>query len=110
MIFPRNSVMKIKLDLSAHCIETELKRLHHRALSDYFQTEIKEKERIEKRIELTRQALETLDFAQLRSKYTPLAGHTAQTIFLAMHQNKLSITISDRPIALIMKNSVDENG
>ena len=102
--------MKIQLDLSAHCLETELKRLYHRALSDYFQIEIKEKERVEKRIELTRQALETLDFAQLRSKYTPLAGHTDQTIILSMRKNKLSLTINGRPIEPIMKDSSDENG
>jgi len=109
-IFFRNSAMKIKLDLSAHCIETEIKRLYNRALSDYFKKEVKGKGRIEKSIELTRRALENLDFAQLRIKYSPLAGHTDRSIVLAMDKNKISITIDGRPIEPITKDSFDESG
>jgi hypothetical protein len=102
--------MKIQLDLSSHCIETEIKRLYHRALSDYFNKEVKENEHIEKRIDLTRQALETLDFSRLRSEYTPLAGRTDQVVILAMHNNKLSITIDGRPIEPTSKDLCREKG
>ena len=57
--------MKIQLDLSKHCIETEIKRLCNRALSDYFK-EVKDKGLIEKIIELTQQALKTFDSCGVR--------------------------------------------
>lgn len=100
--------MKIKLDLSAHCIETEIKRIYNRALSDYFKAGA-DQGLIEKRIEITQLALKTFDFAQLRIKYAPLAGHTDQIILLAQDKNKLSITIDGRPIEPITKDALGQN-
>ncbi|MFC1816048.1 hypothetical protein ACFL0M_08905 [Thermodesulfobacteriota bacterium] len=97
--------MKIQLDLSKHCIETEIKRHYNRALSDYFKAG-KDKGLIEKIIELTQQALKTFDFARLRTKYPPLSGNTNQNIVLSMDNNKFSITIDGRPIEPITKDSV----
>ena len=97
--------LKIQLDLSEHCIETEIKRHHNRAISEYFKAE-KDKRLIEKTIELTRQALETLDFARLRSKYPQLNGNTNQQIVLSMDDYRFSIAIDGRAIEPITIKSV----
>ena len=97
--------MKIHLDPSKHCIETEIKRHYNRSLSEYFQAG-KNKGLSEKIIELTQQALKSFDFAKLRSKYPPLCGNTNHNIILSMNNNKLSIAIDGIPIKPIRKDSV----
>ena len=65
--------MKIELDLKSHCIETETKRLYNRSVSQYFLPGA-DKQRLEKRIEMLKNALETLDFSRLRATYPQLCG------------------------------------
>lgn len=67
--------MKLKLDLSSHCIQTELKRQHNRAVSDYFRADRAQHARIEQVVEITREALCALDFGALRSHHPRLAGN-----------------------------------
>lgn len=43
--------MKIRPDLSSHCVDTEIKRLHHQSLSRYFKADAAEKTRLEPMIE-----------------------------------------------------------
>jgi hypothetical protein len=54
--------MDIRLDLSRHCIETEIKKQYNKAISTYFRAGLEEKRRLEPTIEVIRRALETLDF------------------------------------------------
>ncbi|MBW2250191.1 MAG: hypothetical protein JRF60_06080, partial [Deltaproteobacteria bacterium] len=54
--------MKIKLNLSRHCIETETKRLYNQSVLKYFKAD--DKDRIEKQIETLQNALQTLDFGK----------------------------------------------
>ncbi|MCP3955447.1 MAG: hypothetical protein GY697_24985 [Desulfobacterales bacterium] len=61
------------LDLSKHCIQTEIKRLYNRSVSRYF-TLKKEDPQLATDIEMLKTALECLDFPRLRSGYTELAG------------------------------------
>ena len=76
--------MHIRLDLSVHCIETELKRVHKRAVSGYFKAGGKERQGLEEVIEAARHALERLDFQTLRASYPALAGGSnAKIIFSA---------------------------
>jgi hypothetical protein len=61
------------LDLSKHCIQTEIRRLYNRCVSRYFKLE-KEDPELASDIELLKAALETLDFPGLRSEHKALAG------------------------------------
>ena len=61
------------LDLSKHCIQTEIRRLYNRSISKYFKLE-REDPQLAADIELLKMALEKLDFPYLRSKYPDLAG------------------------------------
>ncbi len=63
----------MKLDLSRHCIETEIRRLYNRSVSLYFKLK-KEDPQLEAEIELLKTALERLDFPRLRSGHGELAG------------------------------------
>lgn len=74
--------MKIKLNLSRHCIETETTRLYNQSVLKYFKAD--DKDRIEKQIEILQRALKTLDFGKLRSTYPELAGHCDDHVELSM--------------------------
>jgi len=63
----------MKLDLSEHCIQTEIKRRYNRSISRYFKLE-KEDPQLEADIEVLKTALENLDFPHLRSAHAALAG------------------------------------
>ena len=63
----------MKLDLSRHCIETEIRRLYNRSVSLYIRLK-KEDPVLAADIELLKAALEGLDFPGLRSGHGELAG------------------------------------
>ena len=93
---------EIKLNLSKHCIETEIRRLHNHAISTYFKTK-KEKKPLEQTIACTQYALESIDFAKLRSQYPPLAGHTNLHVVLSMDNDVVTIFLEGRPIDPLMR-------
>jgi hypothetical protein len=93
--------MELQLDLSRHCIETELKRQHNRAVSDYFKAGPREKLLVELIIEMVRSALETLDFARLRDRYRALRGGTHCKIVLSCDHANLFITIDGQRLKLL---------
>jgi hypothetical protein len=62
--------MRISLDLSRHCIETELRRRHDRTVAEALRPSA-DLDRLAAEISLLRSALEGLDFPGLR------AGHAA---------------------------------
>lgn len=67
---------EIPLDLHRHCVETEIRRLHNRAL----RTALAPgglSPALEARLQLLQQALETFDFPRLRSLDPILAGGCA---------------------------------
>ncbi len=67
--------MNIKLNLSRHCVETEMKRLYNKSISEYFKAESEdEKKGLEDRIELLQKGLESFDFNRLRSRHPELSG------------------------------------
>ena len=63
----------MRLDLSKHCIQTEIKRLYNRCVSRYFKLK-QDDPQLAADIELLKAALEELDFPRLRSGYKELAG------------------------------------
>jgi len=79
--------LEIQLDLSRHCIETDIRKQYNRLISNYFKSP-RDREGIEKRISLLKHALETLDFRQLRNKHPKLAGNTADKVFLSWDDMK----------------------
>jgi hypothetical protein len=91
-------VMDIRLDLSRHCIETEIKKQYNQAISSYFGAGAEEKRRLEPTIEVIRRALETLNFSHLRTHYPPLAGGTDRSVILACEKEKLTIAIDGKKL------------
>lgn len=91
--------MDIKLDLNKHCIETEIKRLHNRIISQYFKSN-GNKAKLEERLELLQKALEELNFGKLRSTYVELAGHNNDVITLSKEENQLVIRINGIKVEL----------
>ena len=83
--------MKIKLNLTRHCIETETKRLYNQSVLKYFKAD--DKDQIEKHIEILQHALQTLDFGKLRSTYPELAGHCDDHVELSINDNNQIIIL-----------------
>jgi len=93
---PKDTPVKLTLDLRRHCIETAIRRRYDRALGTYFKNETA-RPTLEKDIELLREALETLDFPALRGTHRPLAGQTDTLVTLSRdRQGHLSIDIDDQ--------------
>jgi hypothetical protein len=66
--------MNIKLTLTKHCIEAEVKRLYNQSVLQYFKSGA-DKDRLEMKIELLKTLLEQADFSYLRRTYPELSGH-----------------------------------
>jgi len=89
--------MKIKLNLSRHCIETETKRLYNQSVLKYFKAD--DKDNIEKQIEILQHALKTLDFGKLRSTYPELNGRYDDHVELSVNdQNQIIVRINGKEI------------
>ncbi|MGD9186874.1 MAG: hypothetical protein PVI89_01605 [Desulfobacteraceae bacterium] len=87
--------MDVQLDLSTHCIETELNRRYNRAISEYFKAGLEEQKRLEPIIDMLRLALETLDFAKLRARYPALSGGAHRNIRISCKGKHVLITIDN---------------
>jgi len=86
--------MKIKLNLKKHCVETELKRLYNRSLSQYFKPGSNQ-EQIEKIIDVIKTVLENSNISNLRSNYPELAGKSEADIVLTTdRQDQVVILIN----------------
>ena len=83
--------MKIELNLTRHCIETETKRLYNQSVLKYFKSD--DKDQIEKQIEILQHALQTLDFGKLRSTYPELTGHCDDNVELTINDNNQIIIL-----------------
>lgn len=79
---PALTAMNIELDLTCHCIETELKRCSNAAISRYFKAKAGKID-LEKELELLEQALLTFDFQRLRSRWPVLSGGSGARVVLA---------------------------
>ena len=86
-------VFELKLDLSKHCIETEIKRQYNRAVSGYFRAAPAARRHLEEIIEQTRHVLESADFKQLRSTYPSLAGHCETNVVLTQERGRSVIIV-----------------
>jgi hypothetical protein len=66
--------MKILLDLSKHCIETEAKRIYEESLVQYFKASDSKRLELEEKIEGLKNFIEYQDLNHLRSSHPALAG------------------------------------
>ncbi len=73
--------IKIPLDLSSHCIQTELKRCYNLRVGKYIRGEIGGEE-VEQEIELLKEVLESVDFPALRTHLSSLLRERPFQIFL----------------------------
>ena len=83
-------MIELRLDLANHCIETELKRQYNRALSEYFGKR-DDQEHLATLIGMTKQALESLDFPELRKTYPVLSGHSRADVLLINDADRLEL-------------------
>ena len=90
--------MDIQLNLTRHCIETEIKRQYNKAVSAYFKADTEEKHRLESTIEVMRRALESLNFSHLRNQYPPLTGGTDRNVILSCENEDLTIAIDGKKL------------
>ena len=92
--------MEIQLNLSSHCIETEIKRLHERCISNYFKKS-RACAALEEEIALLEDALTTFDFGTLRTRYPQLNGHNDASIALGPAENgRAQIWIDGVPLKM----------
>jgi len=95
----------IKLDLTLHCIHTELKKLYNKRISQYFKAPKRE---LELEIEILKELLERLDFAYLRSKFTELRGGYNGEIYLEVKDDKEVVIkeVEGDNIKILMKHQI----
>ena len=93
--------MKIRLDLTKHCIQTATKKKYNQLISAYFKlnpekTPNDQIETVESEISLLKEALETLDFAWLRNTYPELRGGGKDKVLISNE--------TDAPITILINN------
>jgi len=95
--------MKLELNLKKHCVETELKRLYNRSLSEYFKPGCN-REQLEKIIAVLKTVLGNSNFSHLRSTYPELSGKSEANIVLTTDgQNHVVILINGIQINPLQK-------
>jgi len=93
--------MNIKLNLSRHCVETEMKRQYNKSISAYFKNKAgDDKQTLETRIDLLQKGLETFDFNRLRAQYAELRGEAEADV-------QLSADADHKPQILINGEAID---
>jgi nitric oxide reductase activation protein len=90
--------MEVQLDLSAHCIETEIKKRYNLEISAYYKAALEEQQRLGPIIDMLRAALETFDFAELRTRHPELAGGADHNVRLFVENKQVSIAIDNTTI------------
>ena len=85
--------MRIELDLSRHCLQTELKRQYNRAVSAYFHCSPPGRHTLALRIDMLERALRTLDFSRLRDRYSTLCGGVDTAVSLSEESGHWRITM-----------------
>ena len=96
--------MIMELDLSRHCIKTEIRRQYNRAVSTLLKKQV-HADSLETVIELTRHCLEQFDFAALRSAHRALAGGTQSHVQLLARGGQIHICVDGREILPIVRST-----
>ena len=93
-------MLEIELDLRAHCIETAVKRLHNRLVSEYFRSKGSNSES-EIKLALLQKIMACLDFSCLRAAQKILEGKNEARVILKDVDSRLPVIMIDgHPIDL----------
>jgi hypothetical protein len=99
--------MPISLDLSRHCIETELRRRHDREIAAALRPGA-DLDRSEPRIARLRAALDGLDFPALRTAHPELRARSAADVTLVLSENgrRISLRVNGNSVASVPAREV----
>lgn len=86
-------MMKLYLDLSKHCIKTEMKKQYEKKLSLCLKK--KADRETEDLVEILKEILETKDLAGLRGKHAELSGKSDVKAELFIDDNEVYVLIDD---------------
>lgn len=92
-------IQKWKLDLSRHCLITEMRRQQERAVS--LALKGREDREVLERAEILKRILETVDLKSLRGLYAELQGNHEQEVVLLMEEEKVFLCFSGRVLPLL---------
>ncbi|MBU1056080.1 MAG: hypothetical protein KKC46_19985 [Proteobacteria bacterium] len=88
--------MKIKMNLSGHCIETEAKRLYNNSITEFFENSESTDSELEEKIEGLKSFLEYTDFAHLRGRHPVLAGtEEGKAILNLLGENLFELEVNE---------------
>ena len=91
--------IRIRLDLSRHCVETAIRRRHSRLVGRALRNEAWEED-LEAEIEMLKTALERFDFGHLRSAFSELAGHCTDLVELEEEKpGQPRLRINGKPVS-----------
>jgi hypothetical protein len=96
----RQGIMHLKLNLTRHCIDTEIRRRYNRAISDILGRR-GDPDSLEAMVDLTHRCLEQLDFPALRSRYPVLAGGTDASVAIVTDGRRVQIAVNSQPIITV---------
>lgn len=91
--------MKIELDLKNHCIKTEIKKLHEKAVSNCLKG--RDTEKSELMVESLKSILEKNNLVKLRGIHKELSGKSDDVVILEISDNKRLIINSEKVIDLL---------
>jgi hypothetical protein len=100
---------RIELDVSRHCIQTAARRRYEKILSDCLRSQVPDDD-LEKQLDLLRQALETLDFGLLRSRWPELAGGHRVNVGLSRAEGRIVVHIDTRSFPAPLGNAKTATG
>jgi hypothetical protein len=90
--------LRIRLDLSRHCIETAIRSRYNRLVGRALRNEAWTQD-LEAELELLKTALETFEFGRLRIESPALAGHCTDRVELEEDKpGQPRIRINKRPL------------
>jgi hypothetical protein len=82
----------IDLDVSRHCIQTATRRRYEKILARCLRSKTPDRA-LERQVDLLQQALETLDFSLMRSRWPELAGGRKADVGLSRAEGRLLVHI-----------------
>ena len=89
--------MELVLDLSKHCIATEIKRQYNKALSDYFRGR-GDQSLLEERIEILTALLQQGELPGLRSRYPELDASSPSDVRLRKERDTVRLVLDGRTV------------
>lgn len=89
--------MKIEMNLSGHCIETESKHLYNKSIVEFFESSDPTDPVLEEKIEGLKNFLEYTDFAYLRGSHPVLSGtEKGRVVINILGKNLFEVEVNGR--------------